>query len=341
MKKIKWNRNNIIAALLIIVLSVSLVSCVFPFSKKEENITAVETEIEAENENADYHTLIYNNKKYVYNSRITSVLYAGVDSGKELTTTNRYTIAPRADSVELVILDDYHKKIKILALSRDTMTTVERFTMNGNSRGTYETQLGYAYAYGDGGKISCSNLTASVSELLGGVPIHEYAVTNNGCITKLNAMMGGITVKVPNDDLKKEYPELKKNAEVTLDDSNAETFVRWRDTSIPFTNNGRMERQQAFSSSFLQKFRQEIADNTEGVWEKIESMSPYLQTSVTKSQYLTLAELLNSLDYSEADYYYLEGENVQGEEHDEFYPNEDALGEMIIELFYLEDGEVK
>ena len=66
-----------------------------------------------------------------------------------------------------------------------------------------------------------------------------------------------------------------------------------------------------------------------------------MQTSINKSQYLTLAELLNQLNYSEADYYYLEGENVQGEQHDEFYPDENALEKMIIELFYLEDGEVE
>lgn len=340
MRRKTWKQNDIIVAL-VVVLSLSLAGCAFPFSKKEENISDVETSIEAENENADYHSIIYNNKKYVYNTQITSLLYAGVDASEVLTTTNRYTIAPRADSVELVILDNYHKSIKILALSRDTITEVERYTMNGNSRGTYETQLGYAYAYGDGGKNSCTNLTEAVSNLLGEIPIHEYVVTNNGSVKQLNNMLGGITVKVPNDDLVKEYPELKKDAIVTLDESNAEAFVRWRDTSIPFTNNGRMERQQAFSSSFLQKFMEQISTDANVVWKKIESMSSCLQTSINKSQYLTLAELLNQLNYSEADYYYLEGENVQGEQHDEFYPDENALEKMIIELFYLEDGEVE
>lgn len=70
-------------------------------------------------------------------------------------------------------------------------------------------------------------------------------------------------------------------------------------------------------------------------------MGSYLQTSITKSQYLSLTELLNKLDYSEQDYYTLEGENVQGEQFDEVHLNEDSLLETIIELFYLEDGEVE
>lgn len=338
MRRKKGEGNHWIVVFLIVVLSLALVGCAFPFSQEEKEVDTVETNADVNN---DYHTIIYKDKKYVYNSQITSVLYAGVDSSEELVTSNRYSIAPRADSIELVILDNYHKKIKVLAVSRDTITTVERFTMNGNSRGTYETQLGYAYAYGDGGKNSCSNLNAAVSHLLGGIPIHEYAITNNGSVKHLNQMVGGVSVTVPNDDLKEEYPELKKNAEVTLDDTNVEDFVRWRDTSIPFTNNGRMERQQAFSSSFLQIFRQEISKDAESVWEKIESMGPYLQTSITKSQYLSLTELLNKLDYSEQDYYTLEGENVQGEQFDEVHLNEDSLLETIVELFYLEDGEVE
>lgn len=297
--------------------------------------------VDAEVPESDYHTIVYDNKKYVYNPQITAVLYAGVDSSSELVTCNRYTIAPRADSVELIVLDNYHKTIKILAISRDTITAVERYTMNGSSRGTYDTHLGYAYSYGDGGKISCTNLTQTVSWLLGGVPIHEYAVTNNASVAALNQMVGGVCVTVPNDDLISEYPELKKGAVVTLDDTNADAFVRWRDISVPLSNNGRMERQQSFSMEFLQKFKQELSKDTEGVWKKIESMSPYIETSITKNQYLSLSELVTDLSFSKEDYYYIAGEDMPGEQYDEFYPDKESLEKTIIDLFYIEDREVE
>lgn len=287
----------------------------------------------------DYHSLEYNQKKYVYNQKITTVLYAGVDSDTELITYNRYTIAPRADTIELVILDNYHKVIKILAISRDTITEVERYTMNGNSRGTYDTQIGYAYTYGDGGKVSCTNLVQSVSELLGGIPIQEYVITNNASMPALNTMVGNVSVTVPTDDMVMVFPEFYEGARITLNDENVETFVRWRDIAIPFSNNSRMKRQQAFASGFLQKFKQKISEDPEGVWKEIESMSPYIQTSITKSQYLKFADRINNLTFSEADYYYLVGEDIQGVQYDEVHLDKETLLKTILDLFYIEDGE--
>ena len=46
----------------------------------------------------------------------------------------------------------------ILSINRDTMTDIRRYTMNGNDKGLYTTHIGYAYSYGDGGKVSCESL---------------------------------------------------------------------------------------------------------------------------------------------------------------------------------------
>lgn len=341
MKKLIMKNKKIRSPFTVILLIVLTFIITVYLEDLQTEVLAEPEESDIYTQEKDYHSIIYNNKKYVYNPQITAVLYAGVDSDNELVTYNRYSIAPRADSIELIVLDNYHKVIKVLAISRDTITDVERYTMNGNSRGKYDTQLGYAFSYGDGGKASCQNLTQAVSELLGGVPIHEYVITNDSSIAVLNKMVGGITVKVPNDDLVQDYPELKKNAVVTLDDTNVEAFVRWRDTSIPYSNKGRMERQQAFSSVFLEKFKQEIVNDPSGVWKKIESMSPYIETSITKNQYLTLVDLVNDLTFSEKDYYYIDGKDVQGERYDEVYLDKDSLEKTIVDLFYIEDGEIE
>lgn len=338
-KRMKYKKMHVLYNVILLLGLTFLVTYCLGFSPIKVSAGLEESFMQIQE--GDYHNIIYHNKKYVYNPQTTAVLYAGVDSDDELVTYNRYSIAPRADSIELIVLDNYHKVMKILAISRDTITAVERCTMNGSSRGKYDTQLGYAFSYGDGGKASCLNLTQAVSDLLGGVPIHEYAITNNSSVAKLNKAVGGVTVKVPNDDLVADYPELKKDTIVTLDDKNVEAFVRWRDTSIPYSNNGRMERQQAFSSSFLGKFKQEIGNDPNGVWKKIESMSPYLETSITKNQYLNLVDLVNDLTFSETDYYYINGKDVQGEQNDEVYLDKDSLEKMILDLFYLEDGEAE
>ena len=169
---------------------------------------------------AGYRTITYKGKEYQYNSLITTILYAGIDSEGEMTVNEGYADAARADSTSVVVLDKKHKKMTIIALSRDTMTDVHRYSLSGRDRGAYETHLGFAYAYGEGGEVSCENLRLAVSDLLGGIPINEYAVTNQSSMTYINNLVGGVTVTVPNNDLAALHPELTEGMTVKLDDSN-------------------------------------------------------------------------------------------------------------------------
>ena len=292
----------------------------------------------AEISDVGYQRISYQGKNYDYNSRITVVMYVGIDSGGELTTYNRYSIAPRADTIDLLILDDYHKTIKFLGISRDTIATINRYAMDGTQRNSYETQIGYAFSYGDGGKASCLNLSDAVSDLLGGVPIHEYVVTNNESIVRANDFVGQVTVTVPNNDLVELFPEMTEGSTVTLDASNVDSFVRYRDISIPFTNQGRMERQEAYITEYFKKMRDMIVSDPENAWKQMESMKSDFMTSITKNQYLKLANLIAEESFTDDNYFYLAGENVQEELHDAVYLKEDELQEMILELFYLEDG---
>lgn len=247
-----------------------------------------------------------------------------------------YADAPRADSISLVVLDKKHHKMTIIGINRDTMTEVRRYTMNGTDRGTYVTHLGYAYAYGDGGKVSCENLKEAVSKLFGGIPINEYAVTNMSSMRYINNLVGGITVEVPNNDLSGLYPEMIEGAEITLDDTNITDFLHYRDSSIDYSNEGRIERQQAYVTEYVAKIKEQLQTDVNGIWKKLENMDDYLQTSITRNKYLNLANLLETVEFSDGDYYRLEGEDRQGEAHDEFYVDEEVLQEKILELFYLE-----
>ena len=285
----------------------------------------------------DYRTIEYAGETYTYNESITTILYAGIDTDGDLTVQNRYTIAPRADALELVVMDHYHKRISILSISRDTIASVGRYTMGGTFRDYYETQIGYAYAYGDGGKVSCRNLTEAVSGLLGGVPIHEYVVTSAGSISEINDLAGGITVTVPNDDLTDRYPELSKGSTVKLDEHNVEAFLRWRDTEIPFSNNSRMERQMVFCTAFLKAFQTQAKTQPEDLWTKIGTLEGSLQTTITKAQYLKLAEHLTEETFSEVDVYTLAGADAAGRTHDELRLDEEKNLPTILKLFYLSD----
>ena len=137
---------------------------------------------------AGYRYTEYNGKKYQYNNRVTTLLYAGLDSFDELKQTATYGDKARADSIMLIVLDEASKKMSVVAINRDTMTEVHRFSRNGGDLGTYVTHLGYAYANGDGGTASCENLKTAVSTLFNNLPIDGYMVSNQTSIVMINDM---------------------------------------------------------------------------------------------------------------------------------------------------------
>ena len=200
--------------------------------------------------------------------------------------------------------------------------------------GLYTSHLGYAYSYGDGGEVSCENLEEAVQLLLGDIPISDYVVTNRSSMTEINDLVGGVTVTVPNDDLADQYPDLVQGAQVTLDESNIEAFLRYRDTATDFSNEGRIQRQQTYITAYIGQFKQLLQEDLETAWNKSTEMSDHLQTSITRNKYLGLAKLLESVSFTDADYYRPEGTDQLGDLHDEFYLDEDAWEKMVLDLFY-------
>ena len=281
-----------------------------------------------------YRTRTYDGREYQYNSLITTILYAGIDSEGKMEASTAYSNKARADSIALVIMDKKNQKMSILALNRDTMTQIRRYTREGDDMGLYTSHLGYAYSYGDGGEVSCENLEEAVQLLIGDIPISDYVVTNRSSMPEINRLVGGVTVTVPNNDLAEKYPDLKEGTVVTLDDSNIEDFLRYRDTTKDFSNEGRIARQQTYISAYISQFKQLLQEDLESAWTQSQEMTDHLQTSITKSKYLGLANLLQSVSFTDADYYRPEGTDQLGDLHDEFYVDEDALEKLIIDLFY-------
>lgn len=333
----RWMRHNnkfAVAAALLCIVVLSAGGFFLLHSQKEQSRLHV-TAGNSVDMKGGYRTITWKDKEYQYNSLITTVLYAGLDSTDPLKASETYSNKARADSISVVILDKKKKKMSILALNRDTMTEIRRYTRTGEDMGTYVSHLGYAYSYGDGGEVSCEDLKEAVEKLLG-ISIDEYAVTNQSSITSINDLVGGVTVTVPNDDLAAMYPELKKGAVVTLDDSNVKDFLQHRDTAADFSNEGRIERQQAYVTAYVDLLKDRLASEPDQLWQEIGQMNDYLQTSITKNKYLSLARLLEKVSFTDADYYRPTGKDSAGELHDEFYVDEDALRQLVIDLFYEE-----
>ena len=63
-------------------------------------------------------------------------------------------------------------------------------------------------------------------------------------------------------------------------------------------------------------------------------MKDYIQTSITRNQYLELIKILRKAEFTQDSFITLQGTDQEGELHDEFYVDEEALMETVIGLFY-------
>ncbi len=330
----KENRKTIVAVAIIAVVIVSGLS-VWAYSTIQKQNSRHVTAGNSINMGSGYRNITYKGKNYQYNSLITTVLYAGIDSDGIMEQTG-FTDAPQADSIYLAIIDKQHEKLTIMGLNRDTMTDIRRYSATGRDRGTYTSHLCLAFTYGDGGKTSCENLREAVSNLIGGLPITEYVVTNRSSLPYINDLAGGITVTVPNDDLEEVDPVFQKGAQVKLDETNIETYLRTRDIGVDFSNEGRLERQQEFITAFVNQMLDKLRQEPEATWNNAQRMVDYVQTSITKNKYIDLVNLVDTVSFEGSNFYFPEGEDRLGDLHDEFYIDEAALQDKIIELFYEE-----
>ncbi len=57
-------------------------------------------------------------------------------------------------------------------------------------------------------------------------------------------------------------------------------------------------------------------------------------TDVSLDKVAYLAPILAEYAYDGDDFHNLQGETVMGEQYEEFYPDEEAMFEMILDVFY-------
>ena len=280
-----------------------------------------------------YRNISYKGKEYRYNTRISAILYMGIDSEGVMKTNETFIDAPRADSFQLLVIDGYRKKLSIIAIDRNTICKIHRYSRHGYDLGEFDDQLCLAYAYGDNGEVSSENVCNAVSKLLYGVPINDYIVCNRSSLPEFCDVMGKITVTVPNDDLVPYGYQKGDQMDITSD--NIELFVRKRDTKKHLSNFHRMERQKVFINSTIDKVMDMIKSDPQGSWKKIEAAEYCMRTSITRNRYIDLSNLLSSVSYEDGNYYNLEGEISYNGFWAEFHPDEEKLLEKVVEVFYI------
>lgn len=291
-----------------------------------------ELEMQAENALAEtkHPTIQWNGETYQLKEDISTCLVIGIDDTGE-DADERYNHQYQADFLALVIADKNEKSCRILQLNRDTICEVPTLALDGRVMGSSREQLALAHSYGSGKTDSCRNTVNAVEKLLYGIDIDNYVRLRVSSIGKLNDAVGGVEVTLLEDF--SQYDEtMTEGITLTLNQKQAELFVRARKGMEEPTNLARMERQRRYMQSWVQAARRVLSERNKSPYELMEPVADELFSDLTLYQLSDLADTLQR--YSIQEIQTVEGEAIAGERFMEFYPDEEQLQQLVIQLFY-------
>lgn len=277
----------------------------------------------------------YDGKIYAYNEDIMTILLLGIDKQGKVSAAKTATDGGQSDAIFLLVANPHTQEISLIGVNRDTIVDVLMVGIGEDGGDVIsESQIAVQHGFGNGLNESCELTRDRVSELFYDLPINAYASFNMGGIADLNDALGGVEVTVL-EDLTKCRSSWTKGAQVTLEGKDAYYYVKWRDTSVWESARGRLERQKQYINAFLQKaIAATKADLTVPV-TLYNSFKDYIVTDLTADEIAYLASELSGYTF-EGEIYTLEGTTEMKGEHEAFYPDEDALKELVIQVFYEE-----
>lgn len=276
----------------------------------------------------------YQGQVYDYNEDILTFLFMGIDKNDgTVQKVAEGTDGGQADALFLLVMDPHDRTADIIGINRNTMAAIDMYDEQGQFVNTITAQIAIQHGFGNGVEESCEYQTDAVSRLFYQLPIHGYAALNMSAITRLNDAVGGVDVIVL-EDLTKKDPSLIEGRQVHLEGQSAFWYVKYRDTGITGSADGRLERQKQYLKSFADAAKAAVKKNPFVVRELYQAASPMMITDISMDEVLYLAT--EALDYHIADdsFHMLAGESTEGELFEEFYIDETALYELILEIFY-------
>lgn len=275
-------------------------------------------------------TIVVDEVEYYPRHDIKVMMILGIDQTGPAQSSNSYRNKGSADSIVLLIFDEAERECSVLHVNRDTMLEMDMLGVRGEYIGTTYGQVALAYTYGDGLASSCVNMKNTLMNFFDGLTIDYYLAMNMDAIPIMNDAVGGVTVNVT-DDFSEVDPSITMG-ELTLKGEQALIYVQTRKNVGDQKNISRMKRQTDYVDGFLHALRKQEQEDADFVTDLYAQIAPYV---VSDCPVNTLSEMLTwYAEFTVGKDFTPEGENVLGEEHYEFYADEEKLGELILKLFY-------
>lgn len=275
----------------------------------------------------------YEDAIYAYNEDLITFLIMGIDKNSDVKEVDEGTNGGQADALFLAVMNPHDHTVKVIGINRNTMTDIEIYNEEGAYVTTTKAQIAVQHGFGNGMEESCGYQVKAVKKLFYNLPLHGYAAINMSAIATINDAVGGVDVKVL-EDLTRVDPSLVKDAQVHLLGKTAFWYVKARDTNTFGSADARLLRQKQYLGAFMDAAKQAAKKDITVAADLYRAISAQMVTDITVDEVAYLAPLLVDYKFDENSFYMLEGENVMGDTFEEFYVDENALYEMILEIFY-------
>ncbi len=277
----------------------------------------------------------YNDTIYEYQEDILTFLVMGIDKNSDVVQADGQADGGQADALFLVVMNPDDKTIKIVGINRNTMTDIDVYDRDGTLLTTVTAQLAVQHGFGDGMEQSCEYQRRAVADLLYNLPIHGYAAVNMSAIPTINDSVGGVRVTVL-EDMTKINENFVKDKPLHLIGEEAFWYLKYRDVDVFGSADLRLERQKQYISAFVDAARRAVKKDISIVLDLYRAVSSQMVTDLSLDEVAYLAPILSDYRFDENSFYTMQGETRMGEEFEEFYPDEKALYEMILDVFYKE-----
>lgn len=276
----------------------------------------------------EYEGVVYRPKR-----RLTTVLLMGIDRWASETDANTaYRSGGQADFQMLATLDENARTVTAIHVSRDLMAEITVLNLLGETIGTRMSQICMAYSYGDGNQKSCELAVKSLSERLNGIWIDYYLAMQLDGIGVLNDALGGVQVTL-DEDFSIYDPMMTNGKTLTLMGKQAEYYLRYRYEIGDGSNASRMLRQRKYMESAKQVLAERWKGSESGILAIYDAIEPYIITDLNRGRFVNLLNMAQR--FSVLPIVEIEGENVVGDSGlYEFYPDEDDLMRVILNVFY-------
>lgn len=271
---------------------------------------------------------VHDGVKYRLRDGIQTVLVIGVDKYGDNVSSGSYNNDKRADFLSLLVIDHKAQVYRTLQINRDTMAEVTVLGVGGQQVGTVKEQIALSHTYGTGLEDSCRNTRRAVSGVLFGIPIDSYVSMTMDAVGEINDMVGGVSLTV-RDDLSVFDPLLTKGAELTLTAEQALIYVRYRSGLEDSSNLARMARQRQYIDALFERCGEYLRENEGFALEEQKALLDLLVSDLSTARMEDLFDRLR--DYESGEVVAMEGELVENT-HMEFYPDEDALKRILVDL---------